>query len=69
MEEVTEVRRVRIKNGCINCGLCEDLSPQVFRVRDTGCEVRASAENFYGSCSAQILQAAKDCPVNVIEVE
>lgn len=69
MEEAIEVRGVRILNGCISCGLCEDLSPQVFRVRDTGCIVRASAENFYGSCSAQILQAAKECPVEVIEVD
>ena len=62
------VTHVGVIEGCIICGLCEDTCPQVFCVRDESAVVRQSAEKFYESQTEQIVQAAKECPVDVIKV-
>ncbi len=62
------VTHVGITEGCIICGLCEDVCPQVFCVRDESAVVRQSAEKFYESQAEKIIQAANECPVAVIKV-
>jgi ferredoxin len=62
------IRRVWIAPGCIVCNLCEDTCPEVFDVRDDTCHVRQAAEQYYGTHTRQIAQAAEECPVEVIRV-
>ncbi|NMA65535.1 MAG: ferredoxin [Clostridiaceae bacterium] len=56
------------RDGCIACGLCPDICPEVFRMADDGFaevyvdEVPEDAED-----TAQ--EAAESCPVSVIHVE
>ena len=56
------------RSGCIGCGLCTEICPEVFRMADDGlaevhvAEVPAGAEG--GAVEAQ-----EGCPVSVIQVE
>ena len=63
------VTRVRIIDGCIVCGLCEDTCPEVFDVRADTSVVRPSAEEYYPTHALPIIQAAMECPVDVIKVK
>lgn len=62
------VTRVWIAPGCIVCNLCEDTCPEVFDVRADSCEVRAGADRHFEAASSRIVQAADECPVDVIRV-
>lgn len=56
------------REGCISCGLCETLCPEVFRMADDG-----YAEVYVDPVPESAEDAAKDaadsCPVSVITVE
>jgi CDP-4-dehydro-6-deoxyglucose reductase len=59
------IKNVTIKNGCIACGTCERICPKIFRVNGQSKVISkdfATNENL-------ILEAEKNCPVNVIYVE
>jgi ferredoxin len=60
------MKNVKIEPGCISCGSCEFIVPEVFQVTDTS-HVRAGvdAEKF----SVLIREAAAKCPVQVIKIE
>lgn len=69
---VTEdpVRRVAIEEGCIACKLCQDMVPEVFLVRDDGtCVVRPDAPAWFAARAEDIRDAARDCPVEVIQID
>lgn len=55
------------RSGCIGCGLCEQLCPEVFRMGDDG------AAEAYAQPDAEHEAGAKDaeesCPVSVIHTE
>lgn len=55
------------RDGCIGCGLCADICPEVFRMDD---ENKAEV---YAQVTADTLDAATEaadsCPVSVITVE
>ncbi len=55
------------KSGCIGCGLCETLCPEVFKMGGDG------LAEAYGAVTKDNLSAAVDakdnCPVSVITVE
>jgi ferredoxin len=71
-EEVTPearssfIKKVTIEPGCITCGACEFISPEVFEVTDI-CRVKSNAP-LKGNEDA-VRQAALACPVNVIKIE
>jgi ferredoxin len=69
MTPAQPILSVRILDGCILCGLCEDTCPQVFSVEADACIVRASADGFFASHAAEIIQSADECPVDVIRVK
>ncbi|HHU22739.1 MAG TPA: ferredoxin [Clostridiales bacterium] len=55
------------RSGCIGCGLCESICPEVFRIDDEGLaeaygEVDASNED-------SATEARDSCPVSVISLE
>lgn len=58
------MKKVWIDPGCITCGACEFICPQVFEVTDishikSDFDIKAEGEN--------IKMAAAACPVNVIK--
>ena len=55
------------RDGCINCGLCTDICPEIFRFADDGlAEVYKEPTD---ELSDGIYEAAENCPVEVIAVE
>jgi ferredoxin len=60
------VKKVTIEPGCITCGACEFISPEIFEVTDI-CRVRKDAQ--FKLHQDNIEQAAKACPVNVIKIQ
>lgn len=60
------MKKVIIEPGCITCGACEYVAPQVFEVTDI-CHVKKNVN--FDSLKEEIRQAAMACPVNVIKYE
>lgn len=60
------MKKVWIEPGCITCGSCEFIAPEVFEVTD----IAHVKEGVSLSChAAKIRAAALSCPVNVIKYE
>lgn len=54
------------RGGCIGCGVCAEICPEVFAIADDGLsEVVASPNGF----EARVAEAAEACPVSVIAVD
>ena len=60
------MKKVKITPGCISCGTCEVVCPEVFEVTDVS-HVKDGAD--LQKNEAKIKEAAEMCPVGVIEVE
>lgn len=60
------MKNVWIKPGCITCGTCEFIAPDVFEVTDI-CRVKNNAP--LQACTQDIKKAIAQCPVQVIESE
>ncbi len=52
--------------GCISCGTCEAVCPEVFKVENTS--IVKNASDFQEN-EENIREAAEICPVSVIDVE
>ncbi len=65
------VTKVWIVPGCIVCDACETAAPQVFQVLEDNCVIRPEAlsAEFTKPLSEQIIEAAEECPVDVIKFE
>lgn len=57
--------QVDIVEGCIACGVCESLCPNVFTVLDTAVADNSEVPGFEQECR----EAAAACPVSVIKIE
>lgn len=56
------------KSGCISCGICVSICPEVFRMADDGfAEVFVDA--IPESLEKSVKEARDSCPVSVITVE
>ncbi len=54
------------REGCIGCGVCADICPEVFRIADDGLsEVIAKPDGN----EEKVEEAAGSCPVEVIHTE
>lgn len=56
------------REGCIQCGLCADTCPKVFRMSDED----GFAEVYAGPAEAEedaVQEAADGCPTSVIHIE
>lgn len=60
------MKKVWIDDDCIACGACVDLCPEVFELEGDIAEVREDADL---SLDDQIIEAAEECPVEVIHYE
>lgn len=58
------IKKVWIEDGCIACGLCESICPEVFLVEDLATVVEGVN---YLDYEKQIKEAADSCPVAVIQ--
>lgn len=57
------INRVWIEDGCTACGLCEDICPQVFKLKDQATVIEGVS---YEDYTDKIKEAADNCPVDVI---
>ena len=60
------MKKVYIKPGCIGCGLCQEIAPEIFHVHNKS-EVRADAN--IELQDIKIEEAARQCPMGVIVCE
>jgi ferredoxin len=60
------ITKVTIEDGCIACGVCEQVCPEVFKVNDTAVVLK---EADLAANEDKIREAANSCPVSVIKVE
>lgn len=58
------IKNLRIEEGCIVCGLCEDTAPEVFKVEDDNTVILENAD--IEANEDLIREAAEECPVDVI---
>lgn len=65
------ITKVWIEEGCIVCDACETASPDVFEVLEDSCIVRPGAMDaaFTQPRSESIVEAAEECPTDVIKFE
>lgn len=65
------VTKVWIEPGCIVCDACETTCPEVFNVTDDTCLIRpeAMSPDFTKPLSESIVDAAEECPVDVIKFD
>ena len=60
------IMRVWIEEGFISCGMSEDSSPEVFKVKEVATVIEGVD---YSAFEERIREAAKGCPVDVIKYE
>ena len=65
------VTKVWIEPGCIVCDACETTAPTVFEVTEDNCIIRREAlhPSFTKPLTQAIIDAALECPVDVIKYE
>jgi ferredoxin len=60
------LKKVEIIDGCIACGLCAEICPEVFEMDDTATVIKGVN---YSDHENQVKEAAESCPVEVIKYE
>ena len=60
------ISKVKIEDGCVLCGLCESICPDVFRLGDETAAVIPGADLEENRDCIQ--EAADSCPVEVIKI-
>ncbi|MDD2550906.1 MAG: ferredoxin [Bacteroidales bacterium] len=60
------IKKVWIEEGCISCGLCEEICPEVFKVEDAAIVIEGVN---YSEFEDGIKESAENCPVEVIKYE
>lgn len=60
------IKKVTIEDGCISCGVCESVAPEVFEMEDIA--VVKEGVN-YSEYEEQIKEAVETCPVEVIVID
>ena len=60
------ITKVWIEEGCTACGLCEEICPEVFKMKDEATVIEGVNYDNFGK---QIMEAAESCPVEIIKYE
>jgi ferredoxin len=58
------INKEEIIEGCISCGLCVDICPEVFEMEDLATVIEGVN---YADYEGPIKEAAESCPVEVIK--
>lgn len=58
------LKSVEIIEGCIACGLCVEICPEVFEMDDLATVIPGVN---YSDYETQVIEAAESCPVEVIK--
>ena len=58
------ITKVWVEDGCTSCGVCEDICPQVFLIKDISTVIEGVN---YSEYDAKIGEAVDGCPVEVIK--
>ncbi|HEY5593386.1 MAG TPA: ferredoxin [Paludibacter sp.] len=58
------ITKVWVEEDCTSCGVCEDICPQVFLIKDISTVIEGIN---YSEYEAKIKDAADNCPVEVIK--
>ena len=61
-----KISKVWIEDGCISCGECEEICPQVFVITDE-CHINEDVD--LSKYSELIKEASEACPVDIIRYE
>ena len=61
-----KIKNVKIIPGCISCGTCEAICPQVFEVKDIS---YVKQDACFDQHAEEIEEACEMCPVSVIQAE
>ncbi len=60
------MKKITINPGCIGCGVCQVICPEVFEVN----EIASVKDGFdFEKNKEKIKEAVQTCPVKVIEVD
>jgi len=57
------IKKVWIEEGCTACGLCEEICPEVFEMKDSATVIEGVN---YTDYEEKIKEAADSCPVGII---
>ena len=60
------IKKVKINPGCISCGTCAYLAPDVFKVTDISRVKKEVDINIY---EEQIRKAIQSCPMGIIHYQ
>ena len=66
MKKIKKIEKVWIQPGCLSCGACEFIAPEVFSVEDI-CYVKTFVD--LQQYDKKIRKAAEKCPAKVIKIE
>ena len=58
------IKKVWVEEDCTACGLCEDICPEVFKLKDIATIIE---DVYYADYEEKIKEAAENCPVEVIK--
>ena len=58
------IKKIWIEEGCTACGLCEEICPEVFELKDLATVIEGVN---YSDYEGQIMKASESCPVEVIK--
>lgn len=61
------ITKVWIEEGCIVCGVCEATAPDVFEMDEETAVVKEGVN--FSEYEDEIIEAAENCPVEVIKYE
>jgi len=60
------IKKIWIEEGCTACGLCEEICPEVFELKDLATVIEGVN---YADYEGQIKEASESCPVEVIKFQ
>jgi ferredoxin len=63
---IMALKKVEIIEGCIACGLCSEICPEVFVMDDLATVIPGVN---YSDYEDKVIEAAESCPVEVIKYE